>query len=308
MSHGVYAYPWFRRTYGLGNLLFTWARCEIFANQHGVPMVAPQWTKPKLGPILRGERDWRHYSGIFSSRSYVHGWRRLALLSFAEQIPEKQAELFRQLPPSRRPRLIVFSEIGDFFRPLLAHRDLVHRRLLEILTTHTRRRLEEQPVDWTIAAHIRRGDMRVLRFGEEYPPRQCVATALEWFIGCVRSIRQIAGANVPVRVFSDGRDDELAPLLALPGVTRAAPNPSIVDILLLSRSPIVLTTCGSTFSGWACYLGEPVSLWYPGSLGTLMPENAAGAVVTDLEGNVSSDAVALVQQALSQKRQFAGAA
>jgi len=299
MSQGVYAYPRFR-PFGLGNMLFPWARCELFAKRHNAAMIAPQWTKPKLGPLLRRERDWRYYTGIFDSRSYVHGPKRLALLALARKFDEDHAQDALEESSTTRPKVVVFRMIGDMFLPLLGHRDFLRQRLLEILREPVRQRLESQPVDWGIAVHIRRGDMRVLKYGEAYPKGICVATSLDWFIGAVRAVRRIAGSDVPVRVFSDGKAEELAPLLALPNVSMSEHNPAIVDIFLLSRSPVVITTCGSTFSGWACYLGEPVSLWYPDSLGTIFPANARGALVTALDGCVRDEDVESVRQALTQ--------
>src|SRR5262249_28756870 len=70
----VFAFPSVGRG-GLGNMLFPWARAEVFRKRHGVPMLAPQWTQFKIGPLLRGERDKRYYTGLFDhSRSkYVSG-------------------------------------------------------------------------------------------------------------------------------------------------------------------------------------------------------------------------------------------
>ena len=71
---------------GLGNMLFSWARAEVFSHALSLPMLAPQWVKPKVGPLLRGERDLRYYTSSFSSDGYVTGFNRLAILLFSKRI------------------------------------------------------------------------------------------------------------------------------------------------------------------------------------------------------------------------------
>jgi len=197
MSQGLYAYPRFR-PFGLGNMLFPWARCELFAKRHNAAMIAPQWTKPKLGPLLRRERDWRYYTGIFDSRSYVHGPKRLALLAIARKIDEDDAQAALQATSTTRPKVVVFRQIGDMFRPLQGHRDFLRQRLLEILREPVRQRLESQPVDWAIAVHIRRGDMRVLKHREAYPKGIGVTASLDWFMGAVRAVRRIGACGATI--------------------------------------------------------------------------------------------------------------
>ncbi len=286
MSHGLYAYPRFQRA-GLANLLFAWARSEIFSSRFNVPMLAPQWVKPRLGPMFRGEHDWRYYNGIFSAQSYVRGLRRVALLLRAMRIPEEQLPDPALLDRHDGPKIVEFYDMTGHYKPLIEHHAYLARRLREILQPRIRQQIEDPTVDWTIGVHVRRGDMRVMAVGEEPPAGGCATAALEWFIGCVRSIRQLAGGELPVRVFSDGRDEELAGLLALPNVKRGGDNPAIVDLFLLSRSPMLVTTSGSTFSGWASFLGRPLAFWYPRTMDAAIPATGRN-LHTDFQGNVVS--------------------
>src|SRR5689334_20159116 len=88
MTASIYGFPDIGRA-GLGNLLLPWARCEIFCRQQNIPMLAPQWTQPKIGPVLRGERDKRYYMGLFNNRGYVRGVKRWALVAMSRKIDEK---------------------------------------------------------------------------------------------------------------------------------------------------------------------------------------------------------------------------
>ena len=75
----IYAYPILGRG-GLGNMLFPWARAEIFCRKTGAQMLAPEWTRVKIGPILRGEKDKRTYMNHFDNEGYIAGikkWVRL---------------------------------------------------------------------------------------------------------------------------------------------------------------------------------------------------------------------------------------
>src|SRR3954454_23821606 len=93
MSQQTYVYAKLSNA-GLGNLLFPWARCEIFRPRHNLPMLAPRWTHAKIGPLLRREKDKRYYIGLFSRKGYVSGLKRWWLLKQAQRITEGEAEQF----------------------------------------------------------------------------------------------------------------------------------------------------------------------------------------------------------------------
>jgi hypothetical protein len=66
-------------------------------------------------------------------------------------------------------------------------------------------------------------------------------------------------------VFSDGTDEELAALLALPAVQRRDYGSGLGDMLGLSRSKLLIAS-GSTFSMWGSYLGQVPTIWHPRKL------------------------------------------
>src|SRR2546425_10097984 len=92
----VYCEVQFARGTGFGNKLFPWARCKIFSELHQVPMLAPVWFNPRIGPLLRGGIDLSAYhhqillSGLFarSGENYVSGYRRLITKSRAQRVSE----------------------------------------------------------------------------------------------------------------------------------------------------------------------------------------------------------------------------
>jgi len=66
--------------------------------------------------------------------------------------------------------------------------------------------------------------------------------------------------DLPIRVYSDGHDAELAPLLAMDGVTRARSSDDINDLIAMA-SASVLVGSHSTFSRWAAFLGNMPVIW-----------------------------------------------
>jgi len=88
---------------------------------------------------------------------------------------------------------------------------------------------------------------------------------LEWYIGALKAVRTRAGRDVPAQVFSDGSDEELAGLLALPAVRRMDYGSGLGDMLGLSRSRLLIAS-GSTFSMWGSYLGQVPAIWHPQKL------------------------------------------
>ena len=55
-------------TAGLGNKLFVWAKAEVFAMLNDMSNDTMGWTWPKIGPILRNERNLRMYGRYIRSR------------------------------------------------------------------------------------------------------------------------------------------------------------------------------------------------------------------------------------------------
>lgn len=300
MPANLYAYARVGRA-GLGNLLVPWARCEVFAANHNLPVLAPQWTQPKIGPILRGERDKRYYVGLFDHGTYVRGLKRLWLLARADKVAEQDADAVVASRPARAT-VIVFSGLGDImhmFAPLLEHRELIRRRLTAILSASVKARLDAFRQDFVIGAHVRRGDKPVLPFGQVLAPRETSrGFADQWFINCISNIRAVLGRPVPVMIFSDARREQLSALLALENVSLAGENPSIMDIFLMSRSKVLIASGHSTFSKWASFLGQMPSLWYPGTVEVLNPDCPHCESETALDGSFGEGFAALLRQRL----------
>lgn len=255
----LYGYPSMVRA-GLGHMMGAWARCVVWTRTHSVPMLAPQWRQFRIGPYLRRELDKRSYHPLFTSDGYVDGVPRLAAIALARRVPEADAEA-ALVAGGRGPTLVVFhDDLG--WETMRNHRDLLLSELLRITRPeYVRPALVREPF---IGVHVRRGDFTqtaaeaALRAG-----RKNLRTPIEWYADALTYLRSRLGGQQPARVFSDGTDAELGPLLGLPAVTRAPNREAITDILALSQASAVVAS-GSGFSQWACFLGQVPSLWFPG--------------------------------------------
>jgi hypothetical protein len=272
---------------GLANLLFPWARCEVFCHTHQIPMLAPQWTAPKIGPLLRRESDLRFYVGLFSDKPYIRGLKKWTVLLRATKVPETAAN---SLKGGSGVKVVLFQGLEGFFDPLLAHQAYVSQRLYDILSDKSREALESHTVDYEIAVHVRKGDKPPIAVGETPPAGQWGWTLPNaWYLSAIQSIRAALGRDAPVRIFSDGQPDQLRDLLALPKVTLSPSNSAIVDIFLLSRAKVLIPSPTSTFSWWGAFLGQMPTIWYPGWRQRLHPGRDELDLELTPEGQLSAD-------------------
>jgi len=247
---------------GLGNKLLVWGRAFAFARTNGLRLFVSPWSQLPLGPILRGERSARLYRGYFDDPCAASRVRRLLVRSAYDVVFDP--EIARVARP--RPRTAyVFRTVphwSDYFAGIREHRAAVHAALLAMLAPPRRTELDRlaSPI---IGIHVRHGDFRPLRDGEDFARVGQVRTPLAYFRETIEGVRELHGSTLPVTVFSDGEDRDLAELLKLPGVRRAQPTTDIVDLLLLARSKVIIPSPGSSFGMWSAFLSDSSILWHP---------------------------------------------
>jgi hypothetical protein len=240
---------------GLGNLLFPWARFVLGSKQHNLEAVAPTWATLKLGPLLRRELDARFYLGLFRpSPHQVAGWRKLWLLATAHRVDEAQLSELPRPAVSRggTNRLIVFEGIRDGFSSLPRAASPVLDELQRITIERHRGDLRYRP-SRCISMHVRLGDFRDIS----------LVTPVPWFVGIAKGLRQELGQDWPIHIFSDGTDEELAPLLSLPDSRHVSFGSSVADLLAMSRANVLIASRLSTFNMWSFYLGRMPVIWPP---------------------------------------------
>jgi len=252
---------------GLANKLFVWAKAEVFAMLNDMPNDTIGWTWPKIGPLLRSERSVRMYGQYIRSRKWA------CLLALAAGAFTGRLVIEPDVAPLpstsvRESRTYVFTDISswrDYFGDIRNHRDFIRSRLLAMIRDQYKKELDalRPPV---VAVHVRRGDFRSLRVGEDFAHVGGVRTADQYFADLIKQIRHVSGWDLPVTVFSDGTDDEVAFLTRMSGVTRSPAFSDVVDLLLMARARIIITSAGSTFGEWAAFLSEAAVLRHPGHI------------------------------------------
>jgi hypothetical protein len=274
-------------------MLLPWARCEAFRHQWNgdVAMLAPAWG--------------HHLHGSFTASGYVRGVRRMRVLLTARRTSEDEFIPGAHDASHARDTLVVFTGPAGGLQQLVPHRELIRRRLMEILSARVRRLLvdpqsppQPQPphTDFVIGVHVRRANRLPLDFRE---PRAGPRHALpdSWFVRCIQNLRKVLGFAAPVRLFSDAPAPELRVLLAMPNVSLAPRRERlpIADLLALSRSKILIASAHSMFSQWAALFGEMPSLWYPGCAPLLNADRLDYEVETDVEGHFTRDFAGVVE-------------
>lgn len=260
----VFGYPDVGR-YGLAHSLMAWARCTVWCDRHGATQVAPIWLRPRLGPYLRRERDKREYFRYFRAGDDVSGWRRLWLLG---RHPRHAAAVEQDPEPAQLAAgtVVVFrNEVAandrKFFGFVKGEHALLRRRLVEITRPAYR---PAPPAGPFLAVHVRLGDFQKPASEDEL--NQGLTNRrlpMPWFVAMTRAMRERAGPAMPIVVFSDGSDAELAPLLALPGVVRSPSDAAITDLLTMAQSRLMISSA-SGLCRFGSFLGQVPRICFPG--------------------------------------------
>jgi len=244
---------------GLGNLLIIYGKALAYAHEHGCQMIYPTWPSLKIGTYLRFEKDKRFYGNLFRNRNGAVGgfgkiWKRLT----AHKVSEANAN------EAKDGDIIVFRKYVPTLAEaeLLPYADVIREDLVK---NCCKKRKPIPGIEKSIVMHVRLGDFTrtsesVLRAGTE----NC-SSPVAWYVSMVKKLRDTVGYEVPVIIFSDGKDEELAELLALPSVSRAFTGNAINDILTMGEAPLLVAS-GSTFSLWGRFLGKMSAIAFPGQL------------------------------------------
>ena len=249
---------------GLGNMLFIWSKAVVFAELNSLPLIAPAWGKIALGSFLRKERSKRYYGNFFDDRYCISGLQASILKIVAQKIHEPTISQLAQTQKNGI-EMYVFHKVphwSNYFGEIREYHCLIRKALLSNIKPSILQKIEQRPKP-EIAIHVRLGDFRKLKLGEDFHKVGLVRTPICWYIDVITKVRQIAGYDVSVTVFSDGYDEELKELLALPQVLRSPHASALSDLFTLANSKLLITSAGSTFSSWSSYLGRCPTISHP---------------------------------------------
>lgn len=255
---------------GLGNLLFTWSRAMVVANQYKLEMIWPTWVSIKIGPWIRQEADKRLYADIFRNKlNMCGGFEKYFRLLFSKKIYVSDLNKINW-DNIKDNDIIIYEDYdhpgGGFqmdFSGLENYRTMISNTIMSSLRKKGENALKFDAKN-AINVHVRLGDFskskELLDSGANN-----VRIDIQWYIATIKKIRAAVGWTVPVNVFSDGKEEEIRPLLELEKVRRVTFGNSIADIIALSKADLLIAS-GSSFSLWARFLGNCSSISYPNQI------------------------------------------
>jgi hypothetical protein len=264
---------------GLGNKLLVWARARAFADLNGLPLVVSGWHQLQLRTFLKGgglRIYWNRFKATREVRlRLAQGLPRVMEPDVAPIVgPNSALYEFREMPHWR-----------DYFGSIRPYRHLIVPRLKQMLTSARQIEAESAPSP-SICVHVRLGDYRSLAVDEDFRQAGNARTPFEYFVEMIAALRACHGSEVPVTVVSDGGNVDLQSLLCVAGVNRGPKLTDLGDMLMMSKSGLLLCSAGSTFSLWAGFIGDGILLHHPDHLHSLC--RPAGVV---FEGAVRSTAL-----------------
>ena len=252
---------------GLGNQLFPIVKAHVFGALNNLPVVVTGYRQFKVGPYLRREKSKRNYSNYFKfQKNIITAWfeqQSIHALTKKGLVTEPRVDRLNE--GEKKNGVYLFSEhphYHDYFTGLRENRDEARKHLLSILRKEIVDDVASKKAP-VIGVHIRMGDFRKLKEGEDFSQVGATRTPENYFIDCIRQIRSINGSCLPVSIFTDGYRHELENLLALENIEIVEGNKDIVDLLLLSRSKIIVTSASSTFSYWSGFLADAPLIMHP---------------------------------------------
>lgn len=259
---------------GLGNRLFAWARCRVFAKRHGIPVIAPVWFRPGLRLFFRGDAGPKRisevfYSGLFKRHPNEIPPLRGSMLTWGcrEICDDSLEESFLANPNpeflQQKDTLLVFHGLRGFFRPLVGFSDYLHSEL-RLITEPRFVEMVDALGELPIVIHV--------RHAADFPETALVngrlaagaRTPIAWFVESLQHLRAVAGPDIPATVVSDGPREALAPLLRLPEVRLHRPSSPIADLLIAARAKVLIASGASSFSAWGAWLGQMPAISHPG--------------------------------------------
>jgi hypothetical protein len=233
-----------------------------FARKNQLPLYVSGWCRPHFRNWLR-HGDLRWYWGFFEP------WHEVSLLhrlpgSFIGQIVSNPP-VETPIEPAIKNVIFEFSKVphwSQYFAQIAPYRTLILDEFLRHISPKIMGEASSLPSP-VVCIQVRLGDFQHLKQGEQFAKTGLTRTPMEYYLNFVESIRAISGPKTPVTIVSDGAASDLAPLLKLPYVTHHPGRSALTDLLLMSKSQLLITAAGSTYGQWAGFIGNPILLHHP---------------------------------------------
>jgi hypothetical protein len=248
---------------GLGNQLFSLMKAMVHSKLTGKNIRVCNYNQFKIGPYIRFEKTKRKYKNFFNFQKGVLDDFITSLLIYS--LVKRNRFILNPPINAKIEKLALFYHYphwSNYFEGLNENRQLVKKCLFEILNPI----ILENYLNISspeVGLHVRLGDFRKLKMGEDFKIVGAVRTPEYYFIDIINKLRSLHGFELSVTIFTDGYKEDMPDLFSLPNVIIPKPNTDIGDLLHLSKSKIIVTSTGSTFSYWAGFLSESPIILHP---------------------------------------------
>lgn len=212
---------------GLANCMFIAAKAYVHSSINHTLYIDPTWRKFSIGPWLRREKDKRIYNKLFFHDG-ISGIRKFLIIKGMLTKPEYIA---------------TFSDLGNYFEDLNQHYDLIKEFFNRITRYETVALVNDIELVDKVAIHVRLGD-----YSSE------LRIDLSWYKKVIENIIRINPRQQFV-LFSDGKEQELIPLLQISNVKQVFFGNAFADMYAISKCKMLIAS-DSTFSAWGAFLGQ----------------------------------------------------
>jgi hypothetical protein len=246
---------------GLGNQLFVLARALYFANRNNSKLKFIDAQQVKIGPMLRGERTKRLYVGFFKFQKgfflefilKLYYSKKINLVKIND--PKIDSDCHEDVKFTKLPHY------SQYFDELIPHRETIRELIFNNLTLKNQRAIKLQgTID--VAVHVRMGDFQKLAQGVDFKSVGATRTPFTYFLNEINKIK-VVHPEYNFYIFSDGHKDELTPLLVDSNIQIYKSKNDLLDLYQMSKSKILITSAGSTYSYWAGFLGDSEVIQHP---------------------------------------------
>lgn len=230
---------------GLGNKLFVWAQCVVFARNNNCGYSVTGWYHLHFRTLLRivfmGEKRHEYYFNPFKSNPF----RGLKFLGFRAS----NAKLVSQADSGKKmddESSYYFKDLSrdDYFVTLRDYRNVIS----ETFWSKIKEKYIPSDRPNHISIHIRRGDFIAMGW----------VSPLDYYKKILLMIRVHLGFQVQTTIYSDGTRQELAEILNEPNTFFYQTVNPIYDMLSMSRSKLIVLSANSTYGMWAAFLSEAI--------------------------------------------------
>jgi hypothetical protein len=248
---------------GLCNQLFSLMKAVVHSNLTGQNFRVCNYNQLKIGPYIRFEKTKRKYNKFFKfQKGLLDDFMTRFLIYY---LIKRERVIFN--PPINSKIAISslfyhYPHWSNYFEGLNEYRQMVKKCLFEILNPKILENYHNVSSP-EVGLHVRLGDFRKLKIGENFNIVGAVRTPEYYFIDIIRKLREFNGFDLPITIFTNGYKEDMPELFSLPNVIIPKPNSDIGDLLHLSKSKIIVTSAGSTFSYWAGFLSESPIILHP---------------------------------------------